>query len=127
MGAIRPIPSVLLFFAAFSRFESLLDRAAKLIEEHFSPVALAGERFDFVETDYYEQEMGPRLRKQLFVCEHPIQPDELPTIKLRTNELEQECRKIGDYDVARPLNLDPGYLDQGKVVRALIHNRQNRS
>lgn len=128
MGEIRSDPpKVLLIFAAFSRFESLLDQAPALIAEHFGAVELASERFAFVETDYYANSMGADLHKQLFACRHLHLAESLPAIKRRTNAIEESiARDHPGLGVARPFNLDPGYLDMAKLVLASTKDHAHR-
>ena len=55
---------VLLLVAASSRHEAALDWARERIEQHFGPLALVSDAFDFTETDYYAATMGADLKKQ---------------------------------------------------------------
>lgn len=127
MGEIRAQPPrVLLFFAATSRFDLLLDRLPDILREPFGPLALVSPRFDFRETCYYEPAMGKELRKQFFVCESLKHADCLPAIKVRANELEAKVASTGEFAVRRPLNLDPGYVDEAKLVLASTKDHAHR-
>lgn len=126
MGEIREsAPRVTLVIAAFSRYEELLDLLPSRLEAEFGAVALVGPRLEFIETDYYTPQMGAQLMKQLFAFEGLRGADELPAVKRRTNELEASIPTAG-YDVARPLNLDPGYVDSGKFVLASTKDHAHR-
>lgn len=119
MGRIEPAaPRVLLLFAAFSAFEDLLDRVPALIGEQWGAIGLASQRFSFVETDYYAAQMGAPLSKQFFCCSDLIEADRLADIKVASNEIERMLADSGEHAVARPLNLDPGYIDGGKLALA---------
>lgn len=119
MGQVqtRP-PRVLAIFAAFSAFSELLDEVPGLLGKEFGTIGLSSDRFDFTETDYYAQEMGSPLFKQ-FHCLADLQPaDFLASAKARSNELEAKIAATKRYPVARPLNLDPGFIDGGKLALA---------
>ena len=49
--------------------------------EHFGPIALVSDAFDFTETDYYTATMGDGLKKQFLAFERLIDPGELAGIK----------------------------------------------
>ena len=74
MGNILEHYPVVLILPAFSRHDAALDWARQKAIEHFGPVALQSERFEFTETDYYEATMGADLRIQLFALERLIDP-----------------------------------------------------
>lgn len=127
MGRVREAaPLVTPLIAAFSSDPKLLDRVTVLVTEHFGCLAAISERYHFTETDYYAQAMGPALEKQLFVL-HDLQPaDCLPHLKIQTNELEDQIAREGRYLAQRPLNLDPGYIELGKLVLASTKDHAHR-
>ena len=108
----------MLLLAAFSRHEAALCWARARAVEAWGPLALASPAFDFSETDYYRPTMGPALRKSFLTFVRPLDPAELPDLKLLTNAWEAEYAGAGGHDEPRPLNLDPGYLTLGKLVLA---------
>jgi hypothetical protein len=118
MAEVRPLIPALLVVAVFSRHDLLLDRARQRLEAEWGPVGIAGPIFAFNHTAYYEPTMGAGLLKQHLAFRDLIMPDQLPIIKRRTNELENELATKGEYPESRPLNLDPGYLVLGKFILA---------
>ena len=118
MGQPSHHPSVLLLLAAFSRHGESLDWARQKAVEAWGPIELESPRFDFVETDYYDATMGTGLKKVFFTFQRPFDPAELVDIKLETNRWEEEYAAAAGHDEPRPLNLDPGYLTQAKLVLA---------
>lgn len=127
MGEIRFVaPLVTPIFAAFSRYDELLDRVPALLTEQFGPLAMVGERFLFLETDYYETSMGPGLKKQLFACKDLQPADCLAHLKIQANRIEETIARDARYEVPRPLNLDPGMLDLGKLVLASTKDHAHR-
>jgi hypothetical protein len=89
-------------------------------------VALASERFDFVETDYYQATMGDGLKKQFWAFERLVDPGDLPERKRTTNEWETLYAESHRGEEPRPLNLDPGYITLGKLVLASTKDHCHR-
>src|SRR5262245_64026693 len=121
----RP-PPVLLVVAAFSGHADALAWGRDWLEGEFGPVALASPAFVFDQTAYYAPSMGSPLTKVLWAFADLVGADRLAAIKERTNALEKELAGAGAYPVARPLNLDPGYLALGKFVLATTKDQAHR-
>lgn len=127
MGQIRvDSPRVLPIIAAFSRYSELLDLVPQWVADHFGPVGLLSDRFAFTETDYYAPTMGNGLSKQLLALDALQPADFLAEAKCRANEIEASIARQGAYAATRPLNLDPGYLDLGKLVLASTKDHAHR-
>lgn len=126
MGDILSHRPVLLILAAFSRHAAALDWARKIAEEAWGPVALVSPRFEHNETRYYEAEMGPGLVKTFFAFEQLVDPASLVERKLQSNAWEDEYRAPAGHAEPRPLNLDPGYLTEAKLVLASTKDRDHR-
>ncbi len=130
MGEIRKPKPVLLMMAIFSRHETALDWSRTRGAEAWGPLALASDVFAFDETPYYEKTMGPALKKQLLAFEPLVDPGQLAALKHTTNQWEAEYadkhgREHGSSE-PRPLNLDPGYLSEAKLVLATTKDRDHR-
>ena len=117
---------MLLIMAAFSRYDEALDWAGARAVQHWGPLALASPRFNFTETRFYEATMGTALRKCFFAFEHLFDPARLADVKLQTNLWEQEYAAVSRMPEPRPLNLDPGYLTEAKLVLASTKDRDHR-
>jgi Domain of unknown function (DUF4416) len=115
-----------LILAAFSRYAEALDWAKQTAEEAWGDVALESERFDHRETTYYESTMGPDLQKAFFAFESLIDPAELVECKETSNQWEIDYHQLGRHPEPRPLNLDPGYLTEAKLVLATTKDRDHR-
>jgi hypothetical protein len=126
MGDVTEPAVVLPILAAFSRHEAALDWGRGRAEGEWGPVALASERFSFVETDYYEPTMGPGILKCFWAFERLIDPGRLAELKLETNRWEAEYAERGSHAESRPLNLDPGYLTPAKLVLASTKDHAHR-
>ncbi|MDA1052860.1 MAG: DUF4416 family protein [Planctomycetota bacterium] len=126
MGAITEPRPVLLLLGAFSCHDTVLDWARQTAEANWGPIALTSEVFSFDDTTYYEKTMGADLKKMFFAFEQLIDPAALIDIKLRTNDLEEQYREENDHPQPRPLNLDPGYVTEAKLVLATTKDRDHR-
>jgi len=126
MGQVTEHRRVLGIVAAFSRHAAALDWARQRLEAEWGPIALESARFDFRETDYYRLTMGEDLRKVFWAFERLIDPASLPEWKLSTNRWEQEYTQQHAGPEPRPLNLDPGYLTEAKLILASTKDRDHR-
>lgn len=130
MGEIRAsIEPVLLFVAGFAQEEEPLLWSREYLAEKYGPIELESETFRFdAFTRYYEREMGATLFKRIWAFRDPIDPGELAEIKIATNALESDAVDIfaRKESVQRPLNLDPGYVDLGKLVLASTKDFSHR-
>lgn len=126
MGAPSSPHAVLLLVAAFSRHTEALRWGLEQATAAWGPTALLSPPFQFDDTDYYEPTMGPNLLKQFWAFERLIDPVALPQLKLQTNAWEDACARLGSYAESRPLNLDAGYLNLGKLVLASTKDHAHR-
>ena len=78
-------------------------------------------QFLFDKTHYYDEEMGSPIYRHFLSFEKLIEPSEIAGAKIRTNDLESAFA-VEYSSVQRPINLDPGYLEQSKIVLASTKN-----
>jgi hypothetical protein len=126
MAEIHPHPPSLLVLVAFSRYGEALDWARQTAEDAWGPVALASERFEHHETTYYEAAMGTNLVKTFFAFETSFDPADLAECKETSNRWELDYQQPSRHPEPRPLNLDPGYLTEAKLVLATTKDRDHR-
>jgi len=126
MAAITPHRPVLLILAAFSRYPEAFDWTRRLVEQAWGPIELQSDLFDHRETNYYEATMGSDLKKTFFAFETLVDPAELPDWKTQTNHWETIYKQQTDHPEPRPLNLDPGYLTEAKLILASTKDRDHR-
>ena len=110
----------------FSRHAAALDWAKGVAVQHWGPTVLTSPCFVHEETRFYEQTMGTGLRKTFLAFEQLIDPSTVADRKLQTNEWEETYRTLVDVPEERPLNLDPGYLTEAKLVLASTKDRDHR-
>jgi hypothetical protein len=75
---------------------------------------------------FYEAEMGAGLLRRFLSFEPLLSPQKLADIKLATQGIEERYRLTLGGGVRRRINLDPGYLEAGKVVLASTKNACQR-
>ena len=126
MASIASHRPVLLLAAAFSRYGAALEWAKQTLEAAWGHVALESPRFDHRETNYYEATMGPDLKKAFFAFERLVDPATLAERKLQAIAWEDEYRRRASHSEPRPLNIDPGYLTEAKLVLASTKDRDHR-
>ena len=89
-----------------------LDALGRLCGE----IDFEGSDWTFDVTGYYDDEMGEGLQRRIVAFECLQDPQILPALKLRANEIEAS---LSDQR-GRRVNLDVGYLDHHKVVLASL-------
>lgn len=146
MGHIRRVESVIPFCAIISRRPHAFDWSRRQLTTLWGPLAETSEPMPFEASGYYTREMGTGLSKILVAAVQPRDPAELARWKTATNRLEAEYAALqrrpepgqgepeqtepeqaeaGQAEL-RPLNLDPGYISQSKLVLATVKDRDHR-
>ena len=125
MGDIRQFNPVKLFIGVLVSHAKLIPEVEQRLAGAYGPIDHRSPVIPFDFTDYYEPEMGDIIDRVLFSFERLIEADRLPEIKRQTNTFEQELSPL--YASAkRPVNLDPGYIEQAKVILASTKNFYHR-
>lgn len=93
------------------------------LSEVFGSLEAISDSWDFTFTSYYEKEMGTKVLRCFVTFQELQSPELLVQWKRQTNELEKE---FTTSVWSRPVNLDPGYLDLGKVVLASTKDHAHR-
>jgi hypothetical protein len=121
MAQIRaPLP-VKLFVGVLTSVPSLLPEIEERLSAIFGIIDAVSDVFPFDQTHYYEEEMGAPIKRRFFSFAALIDPSEIAAIKVKTNGLESEIASAYPGK-QRPVNLDPGYLEQSKIVLASTKN-----
>jgi hypothetical protein len=121
MAEIRtPLP-VKLFVGVLTSIPDLAAQAEERLVSQFGPVDVRSDSFRFDLTSYYDEEMGNPIRRCFFSFSELIQGSAISEIKVKTNDLESVFASAVP-SVKRPVNLDPGYVEQSKVVLASTKN-----
>jgi len=126
MGEAKSPSPVKLFCGVLAGRDEWLDLAREGVERELGALDLASDTWDFDSTDYYEDEMGPALRRRFFSFAELIDPGEIVEAKLATNRLERTLAEAVEGGPARPINLDPGYVSLSKLVLATTKDYAHR-
>lgn len=108
-------PSVLVLASVIRSSMEELEAAVEGLEGIFSPVLMESPDYPFDLSDYYAGEMGGGLLRNWLVFGRLGDPAMLPDWKLACHEVET---RLSSEDGSRRANIDPGYLDFGKLVLA---------
>jgi hypothetical protein len=125
---LREAPPAFLFFGVFTGFEGVFDRVRSLVEGRYGPIDRDGESAasPFPETRTYARTMGAGLLKKLFVVERLWPQDRLAEAKLAAIEMEDAVHRSGAFPVERPVNIDPGLVNDCRVVLASTKDYSHR-
>ncbi|UCE05223.1 MAG: DUF4416 family protein [bacterium] len=122
MGRPKLALDVKLFTAVTFNNKDVYEEVKSVLEQKFGAIDTLSAIYDFNFTRYYAAEMGTNLKKQFLGFEKLIRPEDLPDVKLITNDIETSFSKNGN----RLVNIDPGYLTSAKVVLATTKNYDHR-
>jgi hypothetical protein len=93
-----------------------------MLVSHLGPIVSKTDSKPFSQTTYYEKEMGNKLLRR-FILFKPLRGrEELPAVKLMTNDLEAATSADG----RRTFNVDPGYLSLEQVILATTKGYSHR-
>jgi hypothetical protein len=125
MGNIRtPLP-VKFFTGVLTSIPEILPKVEERLAELFGAVELRSLLFPFDLTQYYDRTMGTPIYRYFLSFAELMEPSAIAGIKIKTNEMEAAF--ADEYrNVQRPVNLDPGYLEQSKIVLASTKNFYHR-
>jgi hypothetical protein len=93
-----------------------------VLEAQFGPIILRSAAVSFVQTNYYEREMGNGLIRAYLGFAPLRSMSDLPAVKHITNQLETQWA----VDYRRLVNIDPGYLNHAKVVLVTTKDYSHR-
>ncbi len=126
MGTPREPNPVKLFVGLLCNDESLFPTVEAALSFHFGPIDWASAILPWTVTDFYEKEMGPGLLRRFISHTLLTRPDQLAEIKGVAQDLELSHRWTQGDRAGRRVNIDPGYLEAGKVVLATTKNASHR-
>ncbi len=118
----NPMP-VKLFAALLASETDLLAAAEEELADLFGPVDARSETLPWTVSDYYAPEMGANLLRRFVAFARRVSPEMLSEIKLQTQDIERRHRAASG---GRRINIDPGYIDTGKVVLMSTKNAGHR-
>lgn len=124
MGTAREPGPVKYFVGLLSCEPELLEQIETDLTPIFGMVESRSETLPWLESKYYEREMGAGLLRRFIAFAPVFSPGRLAEFKLRTQALEERLRDR--VTAGRRINIDPGYLDGFKLVLASTKNASQR-
>jgi hypothetical protein len=113
---------VKLIMAMITNNKDLFNQIENILEKKFGKIDYRSKIIEFNFTTYYEKEMGKNLLRKFLSFNNLIYPDKIKEIKKYSNKLEE---KFSTYN-KRNINLDPGYINLGKLVLASTKDNLQR-
>jgi hypothetical protein len=98
------------------------EEVEKSMVRQFGPIDYESGLYPFSFTDYYTAEMGGGIRRFFVSFSTLIDPQRLPEIKIRTNEIENYFT-VQEH---RTVNIDPGMMNLSRLVLATTKNAPHR-
>ena len=123
MGKITFPDKAIVFCGILYNGDVAINTIEEIIQKYFGRIIFKSEIFEFVETDYYNDEMGKPIYRVFFAFNKLIEQDKVVELKLLSNKLEDEYFSINGK---RNVNVDPGYVTKAKVVLPTTKNFQHR-
>ena len=116
MGAIHKFEREKLIIGVIYSDKEILSIAMKRLTERFGEVDLVSEEFSFSKefSTYYDGELGGEGLRRIYSFKDTVDPSEQARIKEFTNALESELSVDGN----RRINLDPGFINHGRLMLA---------
>ena len=116
MGAIFDFEEEKLIIGVIYSDKAALDKALEILVSEFGEIDAVSEEFSFSKefSTYYDEEMGGEGLRRIYSFKKTVDPSRQADIKIRTNEIEEELSVGG----GRRVNLDPGFINHGRLLLA---------
>ena len=92
--------------------EDVLAKATEILTEKFGPIEDISEKYSFSDdfSSYYDGELGGKGTRMIYSFRDTVDPEYQAEIKEFTNEIENSF--------SRKINLDPGFINSGRLLLA---------
>jgi hypothetical protein len=125
MGAFKSPAPVKLFIGVLTSIADILPAVERKLSSVYGAIDSRSGQFPFEYTRYYNETMGHPIYRHFLGFETLIEPPSIADIKIVTNEMESQFATEWTQ-VPRPVNLDPGYIEESKLVLASTKNFYHR-
>jgi hypothetical protein len=125
MGKVQNPCPVKLVAGIISSSERFSCQAEEKLKKAFGSIDYKSRIMDFNFTGYYADEMGPDLKRYFLSFSKLMEPERLSAIKIFSNKLEAGLAKKTPA-LTRPVNIDPGYINDAKLVLASTKDYSHR-
>ena len=114
MGAIHDFENEKLIMGIIYSDLSALDIAMKRLCEEFGEIEDECEEFSFSDdfSTYYDEELGGKGIRRIISFKELVDPERQAEIKEFTNSIEKDLSENGN----RKINLDPGFVNHGRLM-----------
>ena len=102
--------------------EETYAKALHSLKKKFGRIDFESSALSFDFTDYYREEMGSGLKRRFISFKKLVKPSEIVEAKLFCVRLEKRLAIVGK----RRINIDPGYLNEAKVVLSTTKDFSHR-
>lgn len=117
-----PAPALLVCSLLSACMSEVYEPVLKFLEERWGPVEFVSRDIPFLETGYYDRELGTPIVRRFLGFETLLPLDGLAEAKLWASEVEAQFTENG----RRLVNVDPGLLTQERLVLASFKNFTHR-
>ena len=116
MGAVYDFEEEKLIVGVIFHDEEVLRSAMEILTERFGDIEDVCEEFSFSKefSTYYDSEIGGESRRRIYSFKKTVPPEMQADIKEFTNSVEKSFSVDGD----RRINLDPGFINHGRLMLA---------
>lgn len=116
MGAIYEFEKEKLIVGVIYHEKEIHDKAMEILTSEFGEIEDCSEEFSFSEefSNYYDDEIGGEGFRRIYSFKELVDPSKQADIKTRTNEIEA----MFSIDRNRRINLDPGFINHGRLLLA---------
>ena len=126
MGTPREPKPAKYFVALLSSDIELLSGVETDLSAILGEVDRRSETLPWTVSKFYKKEMGGGLLRRFLSFSTLLSPGNLAAIKRQTQRIEDKYRNLTGSPPGRRVNLDPGYVEAGKVVLASTKNAGHR-
>ena len=116
MGAVYDFEEEKLIIGVIYHDGAVLSRALEILTREFGEIDGCSVEFSFSRefSTYYDDEIGGEGLRRIYSFKRTVNPARQAEIKKRTNEIEAEFSIDGN----RRINLDPGFINHGRLLLA---------
>lgn len=116
LGSVYSFEEEKLIIGVIYSDAEILERALLMLREDFGEIDGMSEEFSFSEefSSYYDEELGGKGLRRIYSFKKTVDPARQAEIKLRTNEIE----RLLSVEGKRRINLDPGFINHGRLMLA---------
>ena len=120
MGKIQEFDKEKLIIGVIYSDEAVYSQVMKLLTDEFGAIDCECEEFSFSKefSEYYDEELGGEGKRKIYSFKSLVDASNQAEIKERTNEIEA----LFSVDGKRKINLDPGFINHGRLMLATTKN-----